>query len=127
MMPTRSVESIDANDAELPALLTLAHVTGDERAHLAITLPHFPILFLLYGPNTNIVVNGSIIFFTECEVRTTSSSERSMGSAQRHDRTDRHSFPASWNLEGVWTTDASECHNVRADRPPRRRGHQEST
>ncbi|MET0459872.1 MAG: NAD(P)/FAD-dependent oxidoreductase, partial [Ilumatobacteraceae bacterium] len=24
---------------------------------------------MLYGPNTNIVVNGSIIWFTECEVR----------------------------------------------------------
>jgi len=41
---------------------------GDARAYLGITLPHFPNLFLLYGPNTNIVVNGSIIFFTECEV-----------------------------------------------------------
>ncbi len=41
---------------------------GDGRAYLGITVPHFPNLFLLYGPNTNIVVNGSIIFFTECEV-----------------------------------------------------------
>jgi 4-hydroxyacetophenone monooxygenase len=41
---------------------------GDARAYLGITLPHFPNLFLLYGPNTNIVVNVSIIFFTECEV-----------------------------------------------------------
>jgi 4-hydroxyacetophenone monooxygenase len=41
---------------------------GDARAYLGITLPHFPNLFLLYGPNTNIVVNGIIIFFTECEV-----------------------------------------------------------
>ena len=30
--------------------------------------PGFPNLFLLYGPNTNIVVNGSIIYFSECEV-----------------------------------------------------------
>jgi 4-hydroxyacetophenone monooxygenase len=44
------------------------HWDGDARAYLGITLPHFPNLFLLYGPNTNIVVNGSIIFFTECEV-----------------------------------------------------------
>lgn len=44
------------------------HWGGDARAYLGITLPHFPNLFLLYGPNTNIVVNGSIIFFTECEV-----------------------------------------------------------
>ncbi|MEZ4290770.1 MAG: hypothetical protein R3E53_09665 [Myxococcota bacterium] len=41
---------------------------GDARAHLGITLPGFPNLFLLYGPNTNIVVNGSIIYFSECEV-----------------------------------------------------------
>jgi len=32
-------------------------------------VPSFPNLFLLYGPNTNIVINGSIIFFSECEVR----------------------------------------------------------
>ena len=42
---------------------------GDARAYLGITVPHFPNLFCLYGPNTNIVVNGSIIFFTECELR----------------------------------------------------------
>jgi len=42
---------------------------GDARAHLGITLPGFPNLFLLYGPNTNIVVNGSITYFSECEVR----------------------------------------------------------
>ena len=41
---------------------------GDARAHLGITLPGFPNLFLLYGPNTNIVVNGSITFFSECSV-----------------------------------------------------------
>ena len=32
-------------------------------------MPGFPNLFCTYGPNTNIVVNGSIIFFSECEVR----------------------------------------------------------
>jgi 4-hydroxyacetophenone monooxygenase len=41
---------------------------GDARAYLGITIPHFPNLFLLYGPNTNIVINGSIIYFSECEV-----------------------------------------------------------
>ncbi|MDZ7686333.1 MAG: hypothetical protein U5O39_16150 [Gammaproteobacteria bacterium] len=24
---------------------------------------------MMYGPNTNIVVNGSIVFFSECEIR----------------------------------------------------------
>lgn len=41
---------------------------GNARAYLGITMPHFPNFFCLYGPNTNIVVNGSIIFFSECEV-----------------------------------------------------------
>jgi 4-hydroxyacetophenone monooxygenase len=41
---------------------------GDARAFLGVTLPGYPNLFLLYGPNTNIVVNGSITYFSECEV-----------------------------------------------------------
>ena len=35
----------------------------------ACTVPGFPNLFCLYGPNTNIVINGSIIYFSECGVR----------------------------------------------------------
>lgn len=42
---------------------------GDARAYLGMTVPGFPNLFTIYGPNTNIVVNGSIIFFSECAVR----------------------------------------------------------
>ncbi len=42
---------------------------GEPRAYLGMTAPGFPNLFMLYGPNTNIVVNGSIIFFSECSVR----------------------------------------------------------
>jgi 4-hydroxyacetophenone monooxygenase len=42
---------------------------GDPRAYLGMTAPGFPNLFMIYGPNTNIVVNGSIIFFSECAVR----------------------------------------------------------
>lgn len=41
---------------------------GDARAYLGVTVPDFPNLFLLYGPNTNIVINGSIVYFSECEV-----------------------------------------------------------
>ncbi|PZG18223.1 flavin-containing monooxygenase [Nonomuraea aridisoli] len=40
---------------------------GDARAYLGMTVPEFPNLFLMYGPNTNIVINGSIIFFSECQ------------------------------------------------------------
>ena len=42
---------------------------GDARAYLGITVPNFPNFFMIYGPNTNIVVNGSIIYFSECEVQ----------------------------------------------------------
>jgi 4-hydroxyacetophenone monooxygenase len=41
----------------------------DATAHLGMAVPGFPDLFLLYGPNTNIVVNGSVTFFTECQLR----------------------------------------------------------
>ena len=46
-----------------------AQWAGDASAYLGITVPNFPNFFMLYGPNTNIVVNGSIIFFSECEVQ----------------------------------------------------------
>ena len=40
----------------------------DPRAYLGVVMPNYPNFFCLYGPNTNLVVNGSIIFFSECEV-----------------------------------------------------------
>ena len=45
------------------------HWDGEARAYLGVSVPGFPNFFMLYGPNTNIVVNGSIIWFSECEVR----------------------------------------------------------
>jgi 4-hydroxyacetophenone monooxygenase len=45
------------------------HWAGDARAHLGLTVPGFPNLSLLYGPSTKIVVNGSIVFFSECGAR----------------------------------------------------------
>jgi len=41
---------------------------GDARAYLGMNIPKFPNLFCLYGPNTNLVVNGSLILFAECEI-----------------------------------------------------------
>ncbi|MFN3231065.1 MAG: flavin-containing monooxygenase [Alphaproteobacteria bacterium] len=58
-MTIKGRNGVDLND----------HWAGDPRAYLGITVPGFPNLFCLYGPNTNIVVNGSIIFFSECEMR----------------------------------------------------------
>jgi 4-hydroxyacetophenone monooxygenase len=45
------------------------HWDGEARAYLGVTIPGFPNLFCLYGPNTNIVINGSIVYFSECGVR----------------------------------------------------------
>ena len=38
-----------------------AQWAGDARAYLGVTVPGFPNFFCLYGPNTNIVINGSTI------------------------------------------------------------------
>ena len=47
----------------------LEEVWGDDpRAYRGITVPRFPNLFCMYGPNTNVVVNASIIVFSECEI-----------------------------------------------------------
>ncbi len=42
---------------------------GDARAYLGVTVPGFPNFFMLYGPNTNLVINGSILVMVECQVR----------------------------------------------------------
>ena len=77
----------DAHDADVVILATGFHpnkylwpmtVTGrgvvlddvwgeDPRAYLGITVPGFPNLFCLYGPNTNPVV-GSVVSVLECQV-----------------------------------------------------------
>jgi 4-hydroxyacetophenone monooxygenase len=44
---------------------------GDARAYLGITVPGFPNFFMLYGPNTNLVINGSILVMVECQVHYT--------------------------------------------------------
>ena len=48
---------------------TLESVWGDSaNAYKGISVPDFPNLFCLYGPNTNIVHGGSIIYQTECQI-----------------------------------------------------------
>ena len=39
------------------------------RAYLGITVPNFPNLFILFGPNTNLGHGGSAIFLAECQMR----------------------------------------------------------
>ncbi|MEM7100653.1 MAG: NAD(P)/FAD-dependent oxidoreductase [Pseudomonadota bacterium] len=48
---------------------TLEATWGDTaNAYKGITVPDFPNLFCLYGPNTNIVHGGSIIYQVECQI-----------------------------------------------------------
>ena len=62
---------------------------GDARAYLGMTVPEFPNLFMLYGPNTNLVINGSIIVMVECQVRYI---VEALGSTPTH-RPSRHELP----------------------------------
>lgn len=49
---------------------SLRELWGDDdaHAHLGMTVPDHPNLFLLYGPNTNLGHGGSVVFHTECQV-----------------------------------------------------------
>ncbi|MTD15131.1 FAD-dependent oxidoreductase [Nakamurella sp. YIM 132087] len=49
---------------------SIRELWGDEdaRAYLGMTVPDFPNLFVVYGPNTNLGHGGSVIFHTECQV-----------------------------------------------------------
>ena len=48
---------------------TLADTWGDSaNAYKGVSVPDFPNLFCLYGPNTNIVHGGSIIYQVECQI-----------------------------------------------------------
>lgn len=48
---------------------SLANAWGeDPEAYRGITVPDYPNLFCLYGPNTNIVHGGSIIYQVECQI-----------------------------------------------------------
>lgn len=38
---------------------------GDARAYLGMCVPEFPNFFCMYGPNTNLVVHGSLVIFAE--------------------------------------------------------------
>lgn len=43
---------------------------GDEPGGLyGITVPHFPNFYMMYGPNTNLGFNGTLIFNSECQAR----------------------------------------------------------
>lgn len=49
--------------------LSVREAWGEDnpRAYLGITVPRFPNLFILFGPNTNLGHGGSAIFLAECQ------------------------------------------------------------
>ncbi|CAA0118019.1 4-hydroxyacetophenone monooxygenase [Halioglobus japonicus] len=42
---------------------------GDAKAYKGVMVSDFPNFYTLYGPNTNIVIGSSIVFFVECQLR----------------------------------------------------------
>jgi 4-hydroxyacetophenone monooxygenase len=103
---------------------------GDARAYLGVAVPGFPNLFCLYGPNTNIVVNGSIVYFSECGVRyVLGLLELALGSGHRaievrkdvHDefneRVDRGNRGMAWGVSGVSTWYKNEHGHVAQNWP----------
>ena len=53
------------------ATVPMQQVWGDNnpKAYLGITVPDYPNLFVLTGPNTGLAHGGSLIFVSECQVR----------------------------------------------------------
>ncbi len=50
--------------------IVLSEQWGDDpTAYMGITIPHFPNLFCLYGPGSNLAHGGSLIFHSECQIR----------------------------------------------------------
>jgi len=82
---------------------------GNARAYLGLVAPNFPNFFFMYGPNTNIVVNGSIIYFSECEMHYITNAIRLLlesGKRALDCKPDVHDRYNAWidqgNLEMAW-------------------------
>jgi 4-hydroxyacetophenone monooxygenase len=48
----------------------------DACAYMGLTVPGFPNLFCLYGPNTNLLLHGNLVFFLECQANYLTSAVR---------------------------------------------------
>lgn len=40
---------------------------GNASAYMGVTVPGFPNFYLMYGPNTGVVVHANLVFFMECQ------------------------------------------------------------
>jgi len=41
---------------------------GDAAAYMGVTVPGFPNMFMVYGPNTNVIVHANLVYFLERQV-----------------------------------------------------------
>jgi 4-hydroxyacetophenone monooxygenase len=91
-----------------------AEWSGDARAYLGMTVPGYPNFFCIYGPNTNLVVNGSIVFFSECSMhyilgclsllaqrKARTMEPKPEAFARYNDRVDAANAQMAWGMEGV--------------------------
>jgi 4-hydroxyacetophenone monooxygenase len=82
----------------------------DPRAYLGMTVPDFPNLFVLSGPNTALAHGGSVLLVTECQMRYVTSMIREMLESQISDVEVRRDVHDEFNrrvdaehAELVWT------------------------
>jgi 4-hydroxyacetophenone monooxygenase len=87
---------------------------GEAKAYRGVLVPDFPNLFVIYGPNTNLVVNGSIILFSEMAIEFTLSLLKKVNDSggdaievtrEAYDRyndwVDAGNRGMAWGIEGV--------------------------
>ena len=86
----------------------------DAQAYQGVCVPNFPNLFMLYGPNTNLITNGSLVLFSEIEIeyilrclaslgqRGARAMEVSAAAGQRYDeRIDAQTRRMAYGVDGV--------------------------
>ncbi len=84
---------------------------GEEpKAYLGIMVPTFPNLFLMFGPNTNVVVNGSNTFMAECQAEfivnqliSVAESSAQVIMVQENTIKDWQNYISSKNMEFNWS------------------------
>ena len=107
----------------------------DPRAYLGITVPGFPNLFCLYGPNTNPVV-GSVVFMLECQVDyvvqslarcSRAATRRWSAAATCTTSTTSGSTPSTSTWSGVTRRSTATTTTCTGGSPPTRRGDSSTT
>lgn len=75
------------------------HWAGEARAYMGVHVAGFPNLFCLLGPNTNLVINGSVILFSELGVHYVLECLRLLLGEGRRTVDARQDVSDAWNAE----------------------------